>query len=109
MAHVDSPECVDEVFGMRMHRARARREAQLEDTYTMVVEQNRALLLTQLRFLHSSILRERVYPRPGGTTVSVIRAAATRPDTKVSAATSHIAAGRPSASAVTPASSAPTA
>lgn len=50
---------------MRMHRlAFARCEAQLEDTYTMVVEQDPALFLTQLRFLHSPILRERTKPRP---------------------------------------------
>ena len=41
--------------------------------------------------------------------VSLMRTATTVPDAKVSAATSHIAAGSPSASAVTPASSAPTA
>jgi hypothetical protein len=39
--------------------------------------------------------------------VSVMRAATTRPETNVSAATSHIADGRPSASAVIPASRAP--
>jgi hypothetical protein len=41
--------------------------------------------------------------------VSVMRKTTTRPETNVSAATTHMAAGNPNASAVTPASSAPTA
>jgi hypothetical protein len=43
----------------------------------------------------------------GRRSVSLIRSATTTPDANVSAATSHIAEGRPSASAVIPASSAP--
>ena len=45
----------------------------------------------------------------GRCNVSRMRTATMKPDAKVSAATSHIAAGNPNASAVMPASNAPTA